>query len=102
METDPMNRKNTSYINKRAGIINNQLNFSSHLIIIKIILNNKILSYYYYLHLSYIYDNNKINKILLLNNVVFIILFGNKSHFSSLFMFRCVLLVKMTKIGDLI
>ena len=41
---------------------------------------------------------------MLLNNVVFIIhiLFGNKSHFSSLFMFRCVLLVKMTKIGDLI
>ena len=69
-----------------------------------IFINNK--NYYLinnYLHLLFIYDNNKIiNKILLLNNVVFIILFGNKSHFSSLFIFRCVLLVKMTKIGDLI
>ncbi len=101
METDPVNRKNTSCINKRAGIIN-QLNFSSHLIIKIIIRSYLIIIIYLHLHLLFIYDNNKINKILLLNNVVFIILFGNKSHFSSLFIFRCVLLVKMTKIGDLI
>jgi len=58
METDPMNRKNTSYINKRAGIINNQLNFSifSYFIINKIIfINNKILLLYIIILLIIIY-----------------------------------------------